>query len=295
MSQSTVINEHNRDRYTVDAYHLKVLKCDLPDLKPVDAGVVHQGFKTFEEIDEARAKEAAQNAQKAAQAQQQPIETVDTIDQEVPAGESLEPVVNDSHDELIESLLKKADDFSSKLLKTEMEFENFRAESAAKEEAIKAEAYKEGQEAAMQAATNQAEQLQSEVLGQLQASINSLAQASAQFEPALHSIQEELIAAALEIAKEVIVKELDEHSNEIALKLATSLMKEIDKKSEIILKVNPHQLETFSTALVASKNIKVMADSAVSDGGVIIQSQMGTIEADIMQRFEHVKRSVLNQ
>jgi flagellar assembly protein FliH len=295
MSLSTVINERNKDRYTVDSYHLKVLKCDLPDLRPVDSGVVHQGFKTFEEIDEARAKEAPSKATPSSQtAPSQQSSDQQNSSKEVPVGDNLEPVVNESHDELIESLLKKADDFSSKYLKAQMELESFKEESAAKEQTIREEAYKEGVEAAKQEASNEAQQLQSEVLAQLQTSIESLSNASSEFGSALHKVEEELISAALEIAKEVIVKELDDNANEIALKLASSLMKEIDKKSEIILKVHPNQIETFTTALVASKNIKVQADKAVSEGGVIIQSQMGTIEADIMQRFEHIKRNALS-
>jgi flagellar assembly protein FliH len=288
MSLSTVINGHNIDRYTVDTYHLKVLKCDLPDLKAVDPGVVHKGSKTFETIDEERAKDSTK------QQSAQPVEQEPQAE-EIPVGDNLEPVVNESHDELIESLLKKADDFSSKLLKAEMELENFKEESATKEATIREAAFKEGQESAMQEASHQAEQLQASVLNQMQTSIESLTKASAEFGTALHKVEEELVSAALEIAKEVIVKELDEHANEIALKLASSLMKEIDKKSEIVLKVHPNQLETFNTALVSNKNVTVQADKAVSDGGVIIQSQMGTIETDIMQRFEHIKRNALSQ
>ena len=282
MTSFTVINDHNKDRYTVSNYNLKVLSCDLPDLKVVDAGVIHQGFKTFEEI------EKLENEAK-------PIETVETIDAEVPVGENLEPVVNESHDELIESLLKKADDFSSKYLKAQMDLETFQQESQSNEAAIREAAFKEGQESAMQEASASAEQLQDDVLGQLQTSIETLNQNSQEFSKSLQSVKQELVAAALEIAKEVIVKELDSNSNEMALNLATSLMKDIDSKSDISLKVHPNQLSTFKQALVAESRVSVVADPAVSEGGVIIMSQMGTIEADIMQRFEHIKRNTLNQ
>lgn len=282
MTSFTVINEQNKDRYTVSNYNLKVLKCDLPELTAFDPGVVRQGFKTFEEIEANEQKEKA-------------IETVETLDEEVAVGENLEPVVNESHDELIESLLKKADDFSSKYLKAQMDLEAFKEESAANEVSIREAAFKEGQEAAMQEASAAAEQLQSDVLNQLQTSIETLNKNSEDFSKALVSVEEELVAAALEIAKEVIVKELDNSANEIALNLASSLMDEIDSKSDITLKVHPNQLTTFNKALAAESRVSVVSDSAVSEGGVIVLSQMGTIEADIMQRFEHVKRNTLNQ
>lgn len=283
MSNSfTVINERNKDRYTVSSYNLKVLKCNLPDLTVIDSGVVHQGFKNFEDI------EAAENQEK------NKLEKQQLVAEETPVGETLEPVVNESHDELIESLLKKADDFSSKYLKAQMDLETLIEESAAKEESIREAAFKEGQESAMQEASSQASALQDSVMKQLQTSIETLDHNSQDFTKALHSVKEELVAAALEIAKEVIVKELDENSNLIALNLATLLMKEIDSKSDITLRVHPNQLTTFNNALATESRIKVVSDTAVSEGGVIVLSQMGTIEADIMQRFEHIKRNTLN-
>jgi len=283
MSNSfTVINDRNKDRYTVASYNLKVLKCNLPDLTVIDPGVVHQGFKNFEEIE------------KVEQQDRDKLEKKEASQTEVPVGETLEPVVNESHDELIESLLKKADDFSSKYLKAQMDLETLAQESAAKEEQIREAAFKEGQESALQEASSKAEALQDSVMSQLQTSIETLDHNASDFSRALHSVKEELVAAALEIAKEVIVKELDDNANQIALNLATSLMKDIDNKSNITLRVHPNQLTTFTNALAADSRISIVSDTAVSEGGVIVLSQMGTIEADIMQRFEHIKRNTLN-
>ena len=286
METFTVINETNKDRYTVASYNLKVLKCNLPDLAEVDSGVVHQGFKTFEEI------ETLDEAKEKVQEKETGFSEDELVDPEAVEGENQE-AVNESHDELIESLLKKADDFSSKYLKAQMDLDSFKEEALAKEESIRAAAFKEGQESAMQEASAAAEQLQSDVLGQLQTSIDTLTQNSAGFSEALQSVKEELVAAALEIAKEVIVKELEENSNQMALDLANSLIKEIDSKSDITLKVHPNQLDIFTQALAANSRITISADPAVSEGGVIVLSQMGTIEADIMQRFEHIKRNAL--
>ena len=285
MSVFTVINESNKDRYTVDSYNLKVLSCDLPDLKEVVSGVVHTGFKDFDDIQKQETENQEQSDKKLENS-----ETEDTL-----VGESLEPVLNESHDALIESLLKKADDFSSKYLKAQMELETFKEESALKEETIRKEALKEGQDAAKEAASNEVAQRESEVITQLQNSIETLNTESKQFSISLDSVKNELVLAALAIAKEVIVKELNENATQMALDLASSLIKEIDSKSDITLKVHPNQLETFNTAMATNKRIEVLGDLAVNEGGVIILSQMGTIEADIMQRFEHIKRNTLTQ
>jgi flagellar assembly protein FliH len=282
MSISTVINDVNKERYTISNYHLKVLQCDLPDLKEVESGIVQGGFKTFDDIENGESQESAQEITESAEDKEAfPIEN------------GSEPVANESHDELIESLLKKADDFSSKYLKSQMDLETLQEESEQRIAQAREEAFKEGQEAAIQEQNSESERLQNDVVTQLQHSIETLSSESQQFTQALHSVKEELVSAALAIAKEVIVKEVSANSNEVALSLASSLMKEIDAKSEIILKVHVNQLDMFTAAMSTNEHIKVVVDKAVSDGGVILVGQMGTIEADIMQRFEHIKRNAL--
>ena len=64
MSVFTVINNSNKDRYTVDSYNLKVLSCDLPELKEVVQGVVHKGFKDFDDIQKQESENQEQSEKK---------------------------------------------------------------------------------------------------------------------------------------------------------------------------------------------------------------------------------------
>lgn len=283
MSLSTVITDQNKERYTVSNYHLKVLQCDLPDLKVAESGVVQEGFKSFDEIELKEAENNKNNTLSESQADKEAF----------PISEDGSVVPNEAHDELIESLLKKADDFSSKFLKSQMELEALEEESEVRLAKAKEEAYAQGQAAAKITFDSELAQLESEVISQLKHAAQTLNEESQQFSKALKSVEEELVSAALAISKEVIIKELHANSNEVALSLASSLMKEIDTKSDVTLKVHANQLDLFTTAMATNDHIKVVVDKAVSEGGLIIVSQMGTIEADIMQRFEHIKRNAL--
>ncbi len=294
METDVVINQGNANRYTIEPYNLKVLQCNLPDLPPVESGVVHKGFKSFDEIE---AKEK-QNPQEESFTPLQP-KVVDKNGQSVtgePAPQSMEPIETDqeSKDELIESLLKKADEFSDKYLKAQMEYEELVRKSQENEERIRQEAFAQGQESAQQEMQAAIASQQEGLFSQLEGAVATLQNESSQFQNALHSVKEELVAAALDIAKEVIQKELSDNAASIALSLAQSLIEDLDRESRITLKVHPDHVNLFQSSLGGNDHITVTPDKAVALGGVIVISKTGTIEADIMSRYEQIKRSALH-
>lgn len=213
---------------------------------------------------------------------------------------SEEPVVerrrengNSSKDELIESLLKKADEMSSNVIKMQMRLESMQEEHAAALDEAKRAGYEEGVEAgiAQEQAKHSNQSAQSHE--QLSQSVKTLEHAAAKFVVALESIQKELTHTALEIAKEVIGIETGEHSSKIAAKLSNDLIEELKDASKITLRVNPADHGFISEKVGSLTHVEVLSDRAISPGGVVAISDAGNIDSEIKKRYERLKRSLL--
>ncbi|MDD2949879.1 MAG: flagellar assembly protein FliH [Sulfuricurvum sp.] len=196
-------------------------------------------------------------------------------------------------DELIESLMKKADEMSSNVIKMQMRIEAMQEDHAqALEEARKA-GYEEGiaagiaQEQAQRAGQN------AQSHDQLAQSVKTLEYAATEFVTALVSIQKELTHTALEIAKEVIGIETHDNSSKIAAKLSGDLIEELKDASKITLRVNPIDHGFISEKVGSLSHVEVLSDRAISPGGVVAISDAGNIDSEIKKRYERLKRSLL--
>ena len=90
--------------------------------------------------------------------------------------------------------------------------------------------------------------------------------------------------------QEVIQKEISEDSKEIALNLAKALMDDIKDATKITIKVNPKDVKYLKENL---QNVEIVEDDAVKEGGVVILSDVGNIDAQILQRFKAIKEAIL--
>ena len=61
------------------------------------------------------------------------------------------------------------------------------------------------------------------------------------------------------------------------------------------IKVNPNDKVAVEQSLGTLENVKVLSDNAVSQGGVIVLSDAGNIDGDIMKRYERVKNAALGK
>ncbi len=200
-----------------------------------------------------------------------------------------------SKDELIESLLKKTDEMSSNFIKMQMKLEAKEEEYKAALEAAKAEAFEAGKEAGMKEAEALVQGEHSSLMQQFSNSVQTLDNSTKEFATSIEGIKEELIHAALDIAKEVIVIETSEHGQQIATTLAEDLIKQIQTSAAVTIKVNPQDKVAIEQSLGTLENVSVISDNAVSNGGVVILSDAGNIDGDIMKRYERVKRAALNK
>jgi flagellar assembly protein FliH len=199
-----------------------------------------------------------------------------------------------SNDELVEKLLKKSDELSSSLVKVEMQLEkqsnefNSRIDEASKKSYD--EGYNKGREEAIA-------QFESQVNSKIEILANSIAKIEEvydSFENKINAIEKELVSVALDIANEVINNEVSENSAKIANSFAHDLLEEVKDATEVTVKVNPNDIEYLQSKINNNK-IKFISDSAVSEGGVVILSDVGNIDAQIHQRFKNLKNSILSE
>jgi len=210
-----------------------------------------------------------------------------------PATEARKEESKSSKDELIESLLKKADEMSSNVIKMQMRLESLQEEHASALEEAKKIAYQEGLEAGIAQEKAQKEGQSAQSHDQLAQSVKTLENAAAEFTIALSSIQKELTHTALDIAKEVIGIETTEHSGKIAAKLSNDLIEELKDASKITLRVNPADHGFISEKVGSLAHVEVLSDRAISPGGVVAISDAGNIDSEIKKRYERLKRSLL--
>lgn len=200
-----------------------------------------------------------------------------------------------SKDSLIESLMKKTDEMSSNFIKLQMKLESMSDEHKLELENVKDESFQRGVETGLEQAKKTQDESFSNGLNQFSISVQTLENSAKEFEKALEGIKNSLVEAACDIAKEVISVELSQNSNQIAKVLSEELIKELQSASKVKLKVNPKNHGAISQSVGSLEHIEVVSDSAVSEGGVIVLSDAGNIDAQIQKRFERVKRAALSE
>lgn len=263
MTEDVIITQQNLDDHTVGKYQFKILSA-------LSGASVHEAAEelglehTTEEMEES---------------QSSPTQ-----------GSHSNPT---QKDELIESLLKKADEMSSNFIKMQMKLETLQEEHASVLEEAKKASYDEGHAAGLLSEQSQDSVRKEQAQDQLSSSVKTLESAASQFKTALESIQKELTHTALDIASEVIGVETQENGAKIAAKLSGDLIEELGEASKITLRVNPADHGYISEKVGSLAHVEVLSDRAISQGGVVAISDLGNIDSQIKKRFERLKRSLL--
>lgn len=191
----------------------------------------------------------------------------------------------------IEELLKRTDEMSGNMIKLQMQIENQENEFAKRLESETARAKEDGiRQGAEEAAAKFNEELkalESRYLG----SINKLEEQAAKFESLIASSEAQLPTTAIEIAKEVVKKEISLNSANIAAAICKELFSEIKDAKEVQVKVNPKDYE-FIKENFSGQNVKISADEAISAGGAIVLSDAGNLEGTIEARLEKIKKII---
>ncbi len=224
-----------------------------------------------------------------------PNETIDTIqNQESAVGGAVESVNNSLEKELIEKLLQKTDELSSSLAKMQIQVEKQQLDLEDRLALTKSDSYKEGLRDGEQKIKNEMlEEIQKEKQALINAVIN-LEKSLRKSEERMQELEKELAQIAVDIAKEVIIKEVEENNQEVALTLAKSLIGSVKDATKIQLRVNtldyPYLRENLDL-----KNIQLEADDNIAKGGVVISCSSGNIDGNILSRFKILKQNILEK
>lgn len=222
-----------------------------------------------------------------------------TDEEQEPSGEAInsEPIQNIEEERpntvestFIEELLKKTDELSGNIVKLQMQIENQESEFKIRLENETARAKEEGLRQGAENAKAQYESLLNENNKKYTSSIEKLDDQAAKLEALLSSSQNEIASTAIEIAKEVVLKEIKDSSSQIALNIAKSLIEELNQATAIEIKVSPQDYEFLQSNLSQKSHIKITSDDAVLAGGVIVLSDIGNIDGSVMNRFNKIKK-----
>ena len=195
----------------------------------------------------------------------------------------------EDNSELIQRLLEKIEELSNNFVKSQMEFEKEIKNCYNKCEEEKKKAFEEAYAKAKEEVEKNCESLLSQTKQLYEDSIKKLEMVNMEFKKELENLEKELTSVALDIAKEVIQKEVSANSQEIAATLAKNLMEELKEASKIVLKVNPKDAKFLQGKF---QNIKIVPDKAVKEGGVVILSDVGNIDGTIDERFKVIKEAI---
>ena len=201
-------------------------------------------------------------------------------------------VIDEKNDKVVESLLQKIEELSNNIIKSQMEFEKEIKKCHQQSQQKIKEAFEEGYQKGLKEAKQLYEKELKETQKLYEDSIKKIEEISQIFNKHIENIEKELISVALDIAKEVIQKELNQNSKEIAYNLAKALMEDLKEATSVKIKVNPEDAEYLKEKI---KGVEIIPDSAVKKGGIVIMSDVGNIDGEISERFKAVKEAVLNK
>jgi flagellar assembly protein FliH len=66
----------------------------------------------------------------------------------------------------------------------------------------------------------------------------------------------------------------------------------VKEAAEVTLKVSPEDYDYLREHLAENREVEIVADPAVAPGGVVVLSDIGHIDGEIMHRFERIKEAV---
>ncbi|WP_024954992.1 flagellar assembly protein FliH [Sulfurospirillum arcachonense] len=201
---------------------------------------------------------------------------------------------DEQQNKFIEELLKKSDELSTNIIKLQMQIEKQEVEF---ENRLQKEVKRESEtafETGYQKAQSELLDSTEEVKKKFFNSINILEEEVKKGNDFLKQIETELSQTAIEVAKEVILKEIKHSSSEIAIALSKKLIEELKDVKNIKLKINPKDFEALNDVYSDIENIRVESDTAITEGGVVVLSDAGNLDGNITTRLEKVKNLIEN-
>ena len=115
----------------------------------------------------------------------------------------------------------------------------------------------------------------------------------------LQDTENEIVNLVLLISRKV-VKAISEAQRNVVVQNVVQALRKVKGKGNIIIRVNiadlkltTHHINDFINMLEGNKNIQVMEDSSVDEGGCIIETDFGEIDARIASQLAELEAKIL--
>ncbi|KAA6226032.1 MULTISPECIES: flagellar assembly protein FliH [unclassified Campylobacter] len=268
VTRSNVISNETSNQHVVEGYRFKVIS-EFSKPEEEEKPSEHKEDKETKEIKEEKEKE-------------------ENFEEEKETPLAFQP-------SFVEDLLKKTDEMSNNIIKLQMQVESqeseFNNRLSSELENAKEKYTKEGYEKAK----TEFEKEMVELKDRYVKSTAKLEEACKNLDNFIAQNEKELADTAVDIAKEVILKELDKNSAKIAYALAKDLLSELKGASAIELKVSAADYEYLKAQFEDNTHIKISLDDAITKGSVVILSDAGNIESNLNNRLVKVKKMINNE
>ncbi|TQR30628.1 flagellar assembly protein FliH [Campylobacter sp. MIT 99-7217] len=280
MAKNTnVISHLNSSEHVIDSYHFKVMsEFSTEEKKPAQS--LNSTPKQAPITENVNTKQITEdNAQTEEEKTEQNEELV-----------SQEKNIFQS--DFVEDLLKKTDEMSGNIIKLQMQMESKEKEFDTRLNTELENAKEKFTQEGYNQAKNEFDKEMAELKDKYLKSIAKLDEACVNLDVFISKNEQELANTAVEIAREVISKELENHSKEIALNLSKELMAELKDASNIEIRVSPVDYDFIKSHLQDS-HLKISLDDAISKGSVIVLSDTGNIEANLNSRLAKIQKMII--
>lgn len=195
--------------------------------------------------------------------------------------------------ELMEKLLNKSDELANSLNAMQESFDKQQQEFETRLQEETKKAFDAGKKEGVEESEAQKKEELEQIKMHYFEAISKLDGSSQEYQDSLLGIEKELSSIAIDIAKEVIAKDIEKSSKTVALKLAKVLMHDLKEASKAKIKVNPADYEFVKSKMGEDAKISITADKMITKGGVIILSDSGNIDGTIESRFNALKAGIL--
>jgi flagellar assembly protein FliH len=182
-------------------------------------------------------------------------------------------------------LLEKIELLTSQIVTLQMDLENKEKENQQKLEDEIKKAFEDGKVEGIKETSETFQNENDDLKSQLVRSITILDEKTSSIDKSFKNIEEDLVESAILIAKKVIKKEIENNSVKVTKSIASALIETLKNSTNLTLKVNLHDYKEISEYFNGD-SIMIVADEAISRGGVIILSDDANIDGTISTRLE---------
>ena len=197
---------------------------------------------------------------------------------------------------IVKDELENARQEAALLIKqAEVEKERILSEAEKSSTEIEKDAYEKGFDKGSQEGIEEGEKEISRLLIRLQA---ILTEASDLRGKMMNSAEEHMIETILLIARKIIKDEVS-NRKDVVINNIRSALKKIRGQEDIRIRVNladekitAEKKSSFIQKLEKIKNIQIIEDSRVSQGGCIIESDIGSIDATVETQFNEIEKAL---